>query len=663
LKDLQWIPNALGSKSKQSSKAWEFMGNIVVKGSGDAIDQMLYCKFCFDEQLANKGMLIKVYSTGPTTASGNHLAHASSKHDITFQKSQDAKITDWLSKTNLSSPATTQFEFNRDLVVLMCRDLQPFSMVERKGFAEFCNKNIASFQMPSATTVSTTALIDVYNVIKCKLLEVLSEINAGTLMMDGWTDKYKKLPYFAVRLSAIHDWSFKVFTLSIAPVDSHTAESLASFLKTVLREFLPQQKKIMLFNTTDAAANMKKLSKLLGHDRINCVAHSLHLLLTTDSLFKVPELCRLVASCKEIIKTLHFKGHLMAEFQIKEEDASLYEKIALIQEQLIQDKDSAVNIENTDGFIDADPVPLTVPSDAAANCTRANHVHSSLKMDVPTRWNYTLTMIESLLDLQKPAEAILKQIGKSTMWLDSEDIELLEELKLFLTPFREFTLLMSECAPNLSVVPLMVTKIKSICMNRVNDAKKILDSEPMIKLKKIVREAVEKRLVTDKLVKLACCFDPAVRNAVLSANETRTILQQTYTDLCKSRYDSSVFDSCNDEELEVGESSTAKNLRLSLIQETAANSQHSAANPLQQEINHYLALNDESSALEFWKRYEKSFPILSAMARVYLCVSAGSVPVESLFSTAGLILNSRRSSLAPYRMNMVCFVHDNYDLL
>jgi hypothetical protein len=37
------------------------------------------------------------------------------------------------------------------------------------------------------------------------------------------------------------------------------------------------------------------------------------------------------------------------------------------------------------------------------------------------------------------------------------------------------------------------------------------------------------------------------------------------------------------------------------------------------------------------------------------------VPVECLFSTTGLLLNAKRSSLAPYKVNMITFNHDNYD--
>ena len=88
---------------------------------------------------------------------------------------------------------------------------------------------------------------------------------------------------------------------------------------------------------------------------------------------------------------------------------------------------------------------------------------------------------------------------------------------------------------------------------------------------------------------------------------------------------------------------------------------------LQLEITAYMgpiAISDEEklSPLMFWKRNEQVYPHLSILARVFLTPSASSVPVESLFSITGITKNSRRSSLASYRLNKLTFVHDNYHL-
>jgi len=70
--------------------------------------------------------------------------------------------------------------------------------------------------------------------------------------------------------------------------------------------------------------------------------------------------------------------------------------------------------------------------------------------------------------------------------------------------------------------------------------------------------------------------------------------------------------------------------------------------------------DEKMSAVFYWKRHSEAYPHLSQIAKVYLTLSASSVPVESMFSLAGLVKNSRRSSVAPHSLNRLCFVHDNY---
>jgi hypothetical protein len=55
-------------------------------------------------------------------------------------------------------------------------------------------------------------------------------------------------------------------------------------------------------------------------------------------------------------------------------------------------------------------------------------------------------------------------------------------------------------------------------------------------------------------------------------------------------------------------------------------------------------------------------PILCQLAELYLGMSSASVPVECLFSTTALIANGKRSSLQPYKLEQILFVHDNFHL-
>jgi len=68
--------------------------------------------------------------------------------------------------------------------------------------------------------------------------------------------------------------------------------------------------------------------------------------------------------------------------------------------------------------------------------------------------------------------------------------------------------------------------------------------------------------------------------------------------------------------------------------------------------------------LDFWRNNEQLgiYPHLCQLAKLHLSTSAASVPVECLFSTTGLIANSKRSSLSADRLHKITFIHDNCKL-
>ena len=65
---------------------------------------------------------------------------------------------------------------------------------------------------------------------------------------------------------------------------------------------------------------------------------------------------------------------------------------------------------------------------------------------------------------------------------------------------------------------------------------------------------------------------------------------------------------------------------------------------------------------EWWRQKEFVFPILSKLARKYLCVPASSVPSERIFSTAGNIVNKKRACLSSENVDMLVFLNKNHGL-
>jgi len=74
---------------------------------------------------------------------------------------------------------------------------------------------------------------------------------------------------------------------------------------------------------------------------------------------------------------------------------------------------------------------------------------------------------------------------------------------------------------------------------------------------------------------------------------------------------------------------------------------------IENEVNVYLHLEvsgGDENPLEFWKGQRLNLPVSCSVESI--------VPVDAMFSTSGLILNQKRSSMAPHQANLL--IHNNY---
>ena len=77
-------------------------------------------------------------------------------------------------------------------------------------------------------------------------------------------------------------------------------------------------------------------------------------------------------------------------------------------------------------------------------------------------------------------------------------------------------------------------------------------------------------------------------------------------------------------------------------------------------VSRYTVMESDDDVLQFWaKAGRHQLPVLSQVAAVYLSMSSSSVPVECMFSTTGLIMNSKRCMLSADKLHRISVVHDN----
>ena len=74
--------------------------------------------------------------------------------------------------------------------------------------------------------------------------------------------------------------------------------------------------------------------------------------------------------------------------------------------------------------------------------------------------------------------------------------------------------------------------------------------------------------------------------------------------------------------------------------------------------------NDQSDphdlgAVYFFKKFNKTYPLLTNMAKSIFCIVATSVPSESLFSHTGMVQTDLRNRLSPDTLENIMFIKEN----
>lgn len=80
------------------------------------------------------------------------------------------------------------------------------------------------------------------------------------------------------------------------------------------------------------------------------------------------------------------------------------------------------------------------------------------------------------------------------------------------------------------------------------------------------------------------------------------------------------------------------------------------------EVDQYAALQPIgplADPMKWWAARSSTFPKLVGLAQRYLAIPATSVPCERLFSASGLIMNKKRTRLAPAKFGKLVFCQAN----
>jgi hypothetical protein len=217
------------------------------------------------------------------------------------------------------------------------------------------------------------------------------------IQLDHWTSSNGNIPFITVAIVYL-DENFNLEHLTISTEKfsrPHTAERTAAYLTTKLEERGLKDKRLIL--NADHGSNIVALQKIMPIVAyMDCVAHSIHLTLTSD-LAKVPEyrkVDKFVKKIKAALGALCYQLHDLKNVFEKEQRKEIDEYLKQCEELIeILKADELFGNEANEVFDDA--ATNAIIQEEYAFLSNGQDKFSSFSKPNVTRWTSAYKMIET----------------------------------------------------------------------------------------------------------------------------------------------------------------------------------------------------------------------------------------------------------------------------
>lgn len=509
----------------------------------------------------------------------------------------------------------------RQLLLFIVRGMHCLSIVDDVHFNAFVSAIDPRVKLPSRSTITHNFLPKMYKEAADKLTQELSLVEWVSLTTDAWTCRNNR-HYLTVTVHFINS-SMALVSRVLATEhleESTTSENLAARLKGIADVWKIVDK--VVGAVTDNAYNIVRAVEIVKETHrewrhIPCFAHTLNLVVK-GSIERNHELSSILARSRAIVTFFH-------------QSAKATSKLA----SLCKNRTSKV-----------------------------------LAQDVVTRWNSTLTMIASLVELKEYVQDSLSSpaIDRSDLDLQVHEWETLVSAMELLQPFDEITAdLSSQHYPSISKVIPSIRLVMHFLNRRKEDISCLAQLNLDLLSLLSTRFSITLKYSTPHLI--ATYLDPRFKKLTLhfpkdvsDEAERRTKVQIDFTT-------KKIIPP-----VEVPVPTISKTTKNSIWNDhdyamTVSNANRKGQGPSNEankiiciaEYNDLPLLPRSADPLEFWKskRDRGELLPLSKVAVKFQCIPATSVPSEQLFSSASELISESRNRLHPDNVNMLLFLNKN----
>ncbi|XP_073726190.1 zinc finger BED domain-containing protein 4-like [Misgurnus anguillicaudatus] len=509
------------------------------------------------------------------------------------------------------------------IVEMIATDNHPFTVVSGVGFKRLVALLEPRYSLKTEKYYRTDLFKDVHTKVENKIKELVTLENAGPYLAfttDCWSGDTESLMSLTCHFID-SDWERKQIVLNVKAMHgSHTGEYISEVFLSLLRHWDIDTERVVLV-LRDSGANMIKGIRLTEVPDLSCSAHTLQLVVN-DAINSQRAVMDIVAKLRS--SATHFNHSILAKQRLKE----IKKELDLPQHRIIQ--------------------------------------------SVPTRWNSTLHMLESMLEQKRALTVYAGEHGKISI-LTADQWTLVGNLIDTLKPLEQVTLEMSKSDSSISCIIPSITVLKMLL--EVEGAKargiKTLRDTMLDSLKARFQNAEK-----NKCLVLATLLDPRYRGHALAPGTLSTakdwikgehaILSEAEKQKKASSEDQAPDPKRIRVEEEEEEDASTSNL-LGAHGPTSENTDDEEEHLFSQQLDQYLRepLIDRQTGqpLAWWKQNSSRLHLLEPLARKFLCPPPSSVPSERVFSEVSQIYEKKRNRLTGENAECLCFLHYNLQLL
>lgn len=521
------------------------------------------------------------------------------------------------------------------IMEMIATDNQPFTVAADVGFKRLMAMLEPRYSLKSEKYYRTVVFEDVHSKVEKKIKELITLDNAGphlSFTTDCWSGETESLMSLTCHFID-KEWKRQQIVLNVKAMHgSHTGEYISDVFLGLLKYWDIDVERVVLV-LRDSGANMIKAMRLAEVPDLSCTAHTLQLVVN-DGINSQRAVADIAAKLKS--SATHFNHSVLAKQRLRE----IQKELDLPQHRIIQ--------------------------------------------SVPTRWNSTLHMLESMLEQRRALTVYAGEHGKISV-LTADQWTLVDNLIATLSPLEQVTLEMSRSDSTISCVIPCITVLKMLLEAEGPKTRGIGTlRDTMLKSLKGRFDKAE----TTRCLVLATILDPRYKGhalATATVTSAKDWIKEEHHNLIEAEKQHRAasegqaedpkkrrVEEGEEEEVEevAGPSDMLEKMYASLLAQggpTPGEADEEDDLLFSHQLDLYLREplidRQRGQPLEWWKQNSVRLPHLAKLARKFLSSPPSSVPSERVFSEVSHIYDKNRSRLTGEHAERLCFLHYNLQLL